>query len=171
MSEKPERKKMRLTDYNYSQNGFYFITICSHEHKPILGHIEEDKMILNDYAEKVDSLLMEMLERHKNITLDKYVFMPNHIHMILVIENECNDAVNESGIIEFIQEFKSKAVNIYINGVKESLYEPFSKKLWQRSYYDSVIRNRDTYELIWNYIDNNPLKWALDKYYYDNSGS
>jgi REP element-mobilizing transposase RayT len=169
MSEKPIRKRIRLTDYNYSQNGFYFITICSHEHKPILGHIEEDKMILNDYAEKVDSLLIDMTDKNKNIILDKYVFMPNHIHMVLVVENNDLTDINESGIIEFVQEFKSKTSNIYIKGVKEGLYEPFNKKIWQRSYYDNVIRNRDTYELIWSYIDNNPLKWSLDKYYYDNS--
>jgi REP element-mobilizing transposase RayT len=171
MSEKPIRKKIRLTDYNYSQNGFYFITICSHEHKPILGHIEEDKMILNDYAEKVDSLLIDMVDKQQNIILDKYVFMPNHIHMVLVVENDDLSDIHESGIIEFVQEFKSKAVMIYIKGVKEGLYEPFSKKIWQRSYYDNVIRNKDTYDLIWDYIDNNPLKWSLDKYYYDNSGS
>lgn len=171
MSEKPIRKKIRLTDYNYSHNGFYFITICSSENKPILGHIEEGKMILNEYAEKADSLLIEMAEKRQKIILDKYVFMPNHIHMILVIENQCNDVVDESGIIEFIQEFKSKTANIYIKGVKEGLYEPFNKRLWQRSYYDNVIRNKDTYDLIWSYIDNNPLKWSLDKYYYDNSDS
>jgi REP element-mobilizing transposase RayT len=171
MSEKPIRKKIRLTDYNYSQNGFYFITICSHKHKPILGHIEEDEMILNDYAEKVDLLLINMSDKQQNIILDKYVFMPNHIHMVLVVENDDLSDIHETGIIEFVQEFKSKAVMIYIKGVKEGLYEPFSKKIWQRSYYDSIIRNKDTYDLIWNYIDNNPLKWSLDKYYYDNSGS
>jgi REP element-mobilizing transposase RayT len=171
MSEKPIRKKIRLTDYNYSQNGFYFITICSHEHKPILGHIEEDEMILNDYAEKLDSLLINMSDKQQNIILDKYVFMPNHIHMVLVVRNDDLSDIHETGIIEFVQEFKSKAVMIYIKGVKEGLYEPFSKKIWQRSYYDSIIRNKDTYDLIWNYIDNNPLKWSLDKYYYDNSGS
>jgi REP element-mobilizing transposase RayT len=167
MSEKPIRKKIRLTDYNYSQNGFYFITICSHEHKQILGHIEEEKMILNDYAEKVDSLLIDMADKQQNIILDKYVLMPNHIHMVLVVENYDSTAIHESGIIEFIQEFKSRAVMIYIKGVKEGLYEPFSKKIWQRSYYDNVIRNKDTYDLIWDYIENNPLKWSLDKYYYE----
>jgi len=167
----PKRKTMRLANYDYSQNGFYFITICTQNHNPILGYIEDGKMVLNKYAEGLDNLLHEIIFKKHNILLDKYVFMPNHIHMILVIENDSldnNGSDDKTGIFELVKEFKSHATRTYIDGVKKGLYAPFEKKLWQRSYYDNIIRNETTYEEIWEYIDNNPLKWALDKYYYNN---
>lgn len=166
----PKRKTMRLSNYNYSQNGYYFITICTYNHRPLLGHIADGKMILNKYTQELDNLLHDIILNKKHIVLDKYVFMPNHIHMILIIENEKSlvNSEKKSGIFEFICEYKSKSARIYIDGVKKGLLAPFEKYIWQRSYYDHVIRDQKSYEEIWEYIDNNPLKWAMDKYYYNN---
>lgn len=170
MENEQHRKIIRIKDYDYSQTGYYFITICAHNHKHILGRIKDGKMILNEYAEKINKLLNDFIFKIEDISLDIYVFMPNHIHLIIIIQNDNFEgnkilSQNKIGIFEIVRQFKSLSTMIYIDGVKNGLYEPYDKRLWQRSYYDKVIRDNQTYEKIYEYIENNPLKWEIDKYY------
>jgi len=170
LQNEQHRKIIRIKDYDYSQTGYYFITICTHNQKHILGNIKDGKMILNEYAEKVDKVLNDIIFKIEDISLDIYVFMPNHIHLIIIIQNDNFEGTmvatqNKIGIFEFVRDFKSLSTMIYIDGVKNGLYEPYDKMLWQRSYYDKVIRDNQTYEKIYEYIENNPLKWEIDKYY------
>ena len=91
--------------------------------------------------------------------------MPNHVHMIVVLETGNRAAHMGAALPKIMQWYKTMTTNAYIRGVKSGMLPPFHKALWQRSYYDHVIRNEADYLRIWQYIDDNPAKWPEDDYY------
>lgn len=87
MNELPKRKQIRLKEYDYSQNGYYFVTICTYKKQLLFGNINDEKMILNDLGEIVDFVWND-LKNHNDIKLHQYIIMPNHIHGIIQISRE-----------------------------------------------------------------------------------
>ena len=173
--ELPKRKLQRLKDYDYSQNNAYFITICTHNKFHLFGEIVNAETIINQYGEFVSQTWFDLENHNADIMLDKMIVMPNHFHGIIQIvgnglEPFCEPENVRHGIPEIIRQlktFSSKRINEYRrrNGL-----EPFpTGALWQKSYYDHIIRNEAEYQKIWKYIDENPMKWAEDKYYCDKS--
>jgi len=116
--------------------------------------------------------LMETENRFAGTKIDKFVLMPNHIHFIVFMPGGHMDQgghVGQGGHIgpplhEIVGWFKTMTTGEYIRGVKSGLYPPFNRRIWQRSYHDHIIRNEDEYKRIWQYIDENPAKWAEDEY-------
>lgn len=165
----PARKPLRLSYFDYSTPGAYFITFCTHNRKNTLSRIvgaihESPKTQLTDCGKIVNSVVQN-LPSHLCVTIDRYVIMPNHVHLILVITEE--DAIqairksppNSRSII-------SKAVGyIKMNASKEIRRNYGDIPVWQRGFHDHVIRNRDDYKMIAKYIHENPLRWELDKLY------
>lgn len=139
------RKSIRLKNYDYSSNGGYFITICAQNKLPLFEQSEVNEMIVK--------WILKTEEKFEAISVDCFVVMKDHIHMIIII-NE-SEKVN---LIEVIDWFKTMTTNEYIRGVRSGAYKPFDKKLWQRSYYDHVIRNSADLEEKRNYILSNPGK-------------
>ena len=92
-----------------------------------------------------------------NIIIDKYAIMPDHLHLIVTITEKKAGCT----LPDVMQYFKSMTTNDYSRGVKAGVLVPFCKKLWQKSYYDHVIRNQQDYDETWQYIENNPTKWML----------
>jgi REP element-mobilizing transposase RayT len=192
------RKDNRLEFYDYSQNGAYFITICTKDKRKIfweknrndkLGTIEfvrdgvpdvpQTKLCengispigfvrdgapdvpqiqLSHYGKIVNNIINEINETYNHISIDKYVIMPNHIHMIL---NVLYDPKGTSRTPSRTNEI----VPSVISYLKRRTNKECNMKLWHRSYYDHVIRNEQDYRRIWEYIDTNPTKWELDCYY------
>lgn len=168
-----KRKQMRLKDYDYSQNGCYFITICTYNRQNLFGVICDGKMNLNEFGDIVDFTWNDLVN-HNEIKLHSYVIMPDHIHGIIEICNRRERSVTVPpdnisheqktqycfGIPEIIRQFKtfsSKRINEFLtrNGC-----EPFpTGGLWQKSYYEHVIRDKNDYEIKTHYINNNPEKW------------
>ena len=142
------RKNPRLKDYSYSSGGYYFITICTADKKHIFGEIMEDKIQLSEIGKLVYSNIENLEKIYNPIKIDKFIVMTNHIHMILIIEKETDLTV-------------SRIIKQY----KESITKTIKKPIWQKSYFDHIIRNEKDYYRIWKYIDENELKWSLDKYY------
>ena len=171
----PKRKNIRLKDHDYSSAGYYFITICTHEKRSLLGSVGVDsisaRMTLNNAGKMVSDTLAKVFDSFENATLDKYVIMPNHIHMIIILsysnEKGSSRADMESAptVADIVQSFKRYSTIKYIAGVKTGIYPSFDRHIWQRSYHDHVIRNEQTYQNIWQYIDNNPATWKDDRYY------
>lgn len=97
------------------------------------------------------------IANQEGVYIDKFVIMPNHIHAIITTQ--------QSGmtVSEMVQRFKTVTTKLYIDGVKSGLYPPFEKKIWQKSFYDHIIRNEKGYLEIWQYIDENPYKWHEDE--------
>lgn len=148
----PQRKRTRLKEYDYSTNAYYFITICVNHWTSVFGSIHSESMTLNSYGKIIVKHLLSLNERFKSVEIDYYVIMPNHIHFILILDSE----ENGTSISNIIGSFKSlTTVELHKSGLKEFK--------WQRSFYDSIIRNESELYNIRNYIDLNPLKWELEK--------
>ena len=172
MNELPKRKQIRLKDYDYSQNGYYFITICTHNRQNLFGEINDGKIRLNDIGNIVDFTWNDLIN-HNDIKLHKCIIMPDHIHDIIEICNchrrERSVTVPESsnyhyGIPEIIRQFKTYSSKRINELLKRNGYEPFpTGTLWQKSYYEHIIRDENDYITKAEYILNNPLKWELER--------
>lgn len=119
-------------------------------------------MILNDSGKMIETEWLKLTERFPNIELHEFVVMPNHFHGILQIVD-----VSAAGktIGDMMDAFKSITTVEYIHGVKQSGWEPFNRKLWQRNYHEHIIRDEQSYQRISDYIINNPANWKDDKFY------
>lgn len=163
MRELPQRKETRLKHFDYSTNGAYFITVCTENHKCILSKIVGDGFPVPQLTEcgKITENIMNEIEiKYDNVRVDKYVIMPNHIHIILTISDVFgtgNPSPTVSNIIAWFKYTSTKLINQKYNSV--------GNRIFQRSFYDHIIRNENDYKEIWQYIENNPAKWLEDKYY------
>lgn len=119
------------------------------------------------FGNKVEKIYLEMQEKYINIKLHDYVIMPNHLHGVIEINNMQMEAGTRPAptVSDFIRDFKSLTTLEYIKGVKKGIYQSFDKRIWQRNYYEHVIRNEKEYYKIVEYIRNNLLKWEEDKYF------
>ncbi|MCK4396605.1 transposase [candidate division WOR-3 bacterium] len=166
-----QRKSIRLNGFDYSQEGLYFVTICTNNQVCFLGEVLNDEMVLTDAGRLVEKWWLKLPDKFPNIELDYYVVMPNHFHGIISIVGAdpcvCPDNLTGehagSPLHSIMQWFKTMSTNEYIRGVKQLGWMPFNKKFWQRSYYEHIIRNEKELNRIREYIQNNPLKWELDR--------
>lgn len=151
-----QRKKNRLSEYDYSQNGAYFVTICVQNRKPILSKILPDQMypMLLPVGNIAQQWILALENRFVNVTVDQYIIMPDHIHLFLMIDKGTGDPSPTAGIMMAWLKYNiTKQVN-------QTLNTP-GCRLFQRSYFDHVIRNKADYDATREYIDNNPTKWKI----------
>ena len=151
----PSRKSPRLAQYDYSATGHYFVTICTREKQCLLGKIIGDAVCLNSAGQMIASAWKTLPERFEQVDLDSFVVMPNHVHGIIILKKSVF-------LTRVIQAFKSVTTHEYIRGVHGQGWKKFDGTLWQRSFYDHVIRKDKDLSRIQEYILNNPLQWALD---------
>ena len=111
----------------------------------------------------VERIFLETIQRYKGVDSPIYVVMPNHFHAIITISRA--DMESAPTVSEIIQSFKRYSTVEYTKMVKDGILPPFDKQIWQRSFYDHVIRNRDDYNEIYKYIYENPIKWQFDQLY------
>jgi putative transposase len=182
---KHHRKSIRLKGYDYSQVGLYYITICVQNMACLFGNIIHGEMILCDAGHMVENEWLKMPERFPNVHLHEYVIMPNHFHAIMEIAVGAtlvvapNDVVapNETwqpqGIAptgtpktvgDMVGAYQSIVTVEYIRGVNQLGWPRFNGKLWQRNYWEHIIRNEKSYQRISEYIKNNPKNWKDDKF-------
>ena len=197
-----KRRSIRLKGYNYSQEGWYFVTIDL-EDKRNLFWKENSKFELNEIGEMVEKIIFDIPIYYLGISIDEHIVMPNHVHLIINIgkgrkwdsnddgkgrkwdsartlnhkiivgADPCirpNDNINSNirpndninsifSLSEIIQRFKILSTNRYIYGVKNQKWPRFYRRLWQRDYYERIIRNKQEYMRIEKYIKNNPENW------------
>ena len=137
------RKNIRLKEYDYSSKGMYFITLCTKDKKDVFGRIVNNKVIFNDYGNKLNDILMSF--ENEKYEIDYYQIMPNHIHFIVNIKED-----NFIDLSKVISQIKSKCTNL----IKY-------KNLWQKNFYERVVRDEKEYNNIVKYINENPYR---DKY-------
>ncbi|MCL2080953.1 MAG: hypothetical protein FWH16_02520 [Oscillospiraceae bacterium] len=155
------RKKMRLQDYDYSSAGYYFITICVKDKYELLGKVVVGATVpgrpqtfpyveLSEIGQVVDIAINHNNRNH--VSVPKYVIMPNHIHMILILGQEAGNRGRSplQGIVRSMKAYITKQIGYSI---------------WQKSFHDHIIRNEEEYRRIWRYIDENPVKWEEDCYF------
>lgn len=144
----PIRKNMRLKYYDYTEQGMYFITICIKNRLELLGKInEENKIQLTEEGKIVKKYLIKINNIFSKVIIDEYVIMPNHIHFIIVIKKQTD--IDISRIIKQYKMYVSKKIGYSI---------------WQKSYYDHIIRNDKEFYAIKQYIQNNIANWKKNKY-------
>ena len=160
--ELSKRKPTRLKEYDYSTPGAYFITICTKNKKQILSKIVGDgvldvpKNILTKYGEIADKYLRQMNEFYNNISVEKYVIMPNHIHLILrILENGTSGTPSPTNSV----------VSKFVSTFKRFCNREFGENIFQRSYHDHIIRSENDYGKIWEYLDTNVFRWENDCFY------
>ena len=166
------RHSIRIKGYDYSKEGIYFITICTQNREKILakivtnnvgaGLVPAQRYETTRIGTMVEKIYLNLEKEFYNVILHSYIIMPNHIHGIIEICERAGTrpAPTLSSIIRLL---KSKTTLMYIQGVKQGIYQPFNKRIWQRNYYEHIIRNEKEYLKIQEYINNNPLKWKDDK--------
>ncbi len=162
--ELPKRKPTRLKNYDYNSEGAYFITICAHNRKRLfcsaVGSIHESTEIkLNRNGLIVDEYIKK-LETRFDLKINKYVVMPNHIHLLIVVERSIRESTLQKRALI------SKAIGyLKMNASRDIHKNGYSDEIFQRSFHDHIIRDERDYLKIWNYIDTNPQKWKEDCFY------
>ena len=180
-----DRKSIRLKNFDYSASGYYFLTICTKNREYLFGNVVNNEMILNEFGKIVDKKINE-LKKYKNINIDICCVMPNHVHLILIIvgagpcacpptdphvrplplssNNNFGSTQGSTPTVgEYVKRLKTLTTYIYINNVKKNNWRPFDKQIFQRNYYEHIIRNEKSLNKIRQYIRNNPINWDNDK--------
>ena len=152
------RKNIRLSSYDYASNGFYFITICCDQLKPIFGKVVNDAMILNDLGIIANNQWQNLAERYPQITCHSHQIMPNHMHGILEIHNNSLSNIPIGNIIGAYKSLTHKYC-------RELPHITHLGKLWQPNFYEHVIRDDRAFEKITEYIQTNPAQWTKDSYF------
>ena len=161
----PNRKLPRLQNYDYSTPGAYFITICTHEKRCLFGKIPsqgegaEATVLLSPIGIIAKGCLIELPSHYTNVSIDHWVIMPNHIHILMQIKEDSNPQPICCDIPNIVGKYKASVTR---RVGKELL---FHEKLWQSSFFDHIVRNQDDYSRIWNYISGNPSRWLEDRLY------
>ena len=145
----PARKIIRLNDFYYTKKGMYFITICTKNRIEILGQIKDKDIKLTKEGKITRKLTQEIEKIFDNITINEYIIMPNHVHMIIEIKEEKENV----SIVKIIKKYKS------------NISQRLGYSIWQKSYYDHIIRDEKEYYIIKKYIQDNIINWKKDRYF------
>ena len=170
-TQQHQRRSLRLKDYDYSQAGAYFVTICTQNKVPVLGKIVEGVMRLNRFGNVVNKCWLEIPHHFPDVKIDAFVVMPNHMHGIIVLINNCRGEVTSPApkgaetaplrkctlgqVIAYFKYQTTKAIN--------QIHKTPGHRVWQRNYYEHVIRNEADLNEIRQYILDNPVQWAMDE--------
>ena len=160
--EQPKRKPNRLSDFDYSQSGAYFITVCTKEKSKILcnivggGVLDAPECTLSEKGKVVEKYI-NSINNVDYARVDKYTIMPNHIHMIIMLKDSFGTSKTPSPT--------NAKIPHLISMFKRFCNRELGEDIFQRSYYDHIIRDEKDYLVRWNYIDTNPAKWWEDEYF------
>lgn len=175
------RQSVRLKAHDYSQPGAYFVTVCTQNRECAFGKILNAEMILNDAGRMVQGVWDELPVRYPGVQIDSFVIMPNHIHGIILLtgsthrRGESRIRPNKGDhkdrpygtlpgtIGRVMQGFKSITTRKYIIGARDNGWPPFEKRLWQRNYYERVVRDDSEMHRVREYVTGNPARWLEDE--------
>ena len=152
--ELQKRKHPRLKEYDYSQNGCYFVTICVKEREMLLGKVleEQGQIQLSNIGKIAEKFILNINAVYSTVSVDIYSIMPNHIHLLICIDN------TDKKII-------SPTLHTIIRSLKTMVTKQIKKTIWQTSYYEHIVRTENEYVNIWKYIEENIYKWKEDELY------
>ena len=165
-TSRPKRKATRIPGFDYSEGGIYFVTICTHQKRHILGSVTGENVRLNELGRIAEDAWLDLEIHYPSILLDEFIIMPNHSHGIVILHPErwwtsctlTDDSIEEQeypSLSEIVRAFKSYSAK-RINQLRGTTGEP----VWQRSFYDHVVRNEKSLEEIRRYIRKNPVRWS-----------
>jgi putative transposase len=167
------RRSVRLHGYDYAQEGAYFVTVCIQGKACLFGEVVDGAMRLNEAGRMVEEWWNELKCKFPDREIDEYVVMPNHFHGIVIVGADLcvrPDVARQSKegahagapLPKIIQWFKTMTTNAYLHGIKGNGWPPFPGRLWQRNYYEHIIRDEASLDRIRQYVLDNPGRWADD---------
>lgn len=168
--KKHYRRSIRLKGHDYSWEGTYFVTICTHNRECLFGDLLDGRTQLNEYGVIAKNEWLKTPQMRNNVIIDEFIVMPNHLHGIIIITGDGGGTVHRAPTVEqfgkpvsgslptIIRSFKSTVTN-QINLLRNTPGTP----VWQRNYYEHIIRNEDELHHIQEYIINNPFQWQFDR--------
>ena len=171
----PNRKPLRLEQYDYNRAGAYFVTICTQNRHCLLSQIVGTGVLdcpdikLTSYGEIADRYINQLNDFYKHISVERYVIMPNHIHILLFLlpENTLkSDSMEQNGQSRTpVPTGANSVVSQFVSTFKRFCNKEYGKNIWQAHFYDHIIRNETDYEEHINYIHKNPIRWYYDELY------
>ncbi len=178
-SEIHHRRSTRLRNYDYSQPGAYLITLCAHNRKWLFGKLVDGVVRLNKYGEIAEGELSKSSRIRSEVELDEFIIMPDHIHAIVMINIDSNTNLHIRAKGPSPQQdneilrMKSKSLSSFISGYKSTVTKQINQlraapgsPVWQRNYYERIVRKGNCLNDIRQYIINNPLRWEMAKRQY-----
>lgn len=168
--DRHHRRSIRLKGYDYSHTGVYFITLCTDRRECLFGEIIHRTMQLNQLGEIVAEEWLKSVEIRQEIELDNWVIMPNHFHAIVIIDR-ARSGLDKCPLPKTDKiHMKPRSLSSLVAGFKSSVTRRINQTrnnpeypVWQRNYYDRIIRDTESWEKIYNYIDANPENWEIDR--------
>jgi REP element-mobilizing transposase RayT len=163
------RKSPRLSAFDYSQNGAYFITICAKDRTKLFGAVVGGGVLdapyvqLSEYGHVVEQCIQEINATYSHISIEKHVIMPNHIHLLVLLHDTLQDS-GDKGTPRTLSP-TSAVIPSLVSTLKRFSNARCGFSMFQRSYHDHIIRGEADYKKIWEYIDTNPLRWTMDCFY------
>jgi REP element-mobilizing transposase RayT len=172
MDSLPQRKISRHPTFDYSTPGAYFVTVCVHRRRSLLGAIQENEMRLNDAGLMIVKWWMKLNDRFP-VMQDEFIVMPNHFHGIIIVTDPPPGnppaqpekrpvRSNKETLFQVMDWFKTMTTNEYIRGVKLLGWPRFDQHFWQPRYFDHVIRSERKRDVLRRYIISNPARWSMD---------
>ena len=186
--DRHHRRSIRLNGYDYSQSGAYFVTVVTQDRECLFGEIAEEEMTLNEAGRMVQGVWEELSIHYPGVKADEFAVMPNHFHGLIVLVGAGPRACPDAGLSpvdagpracpekgqpqgvaptlslpDVVHRFKTLTTKRYADGVKQLGWIPFDRRLWQRNYYEHVIRDDVSLNRIRQYILDNPARWEFDR--------
>ena len=155
------RHSMRIKGYDYSKAGYYFVTICTHNHEYIFGEIEDGEIQYSEFGQIAAECWRWLGTQYEYVELDEWVLMPNHLHGIIILGrggSRTARTVKYKALGSLIGAFKTTSTKI----INELRHTP-GVSIWQRNYYEHVVRGEEDLNQIRQYILENPIKWDMDE--------
>jgi putative transposase len=158
-------RRGRLEGFDYSYPGYYFITICTHNRQMLFGEISNEAIILSPTGRMLHDLIRQAEDRFSTVTIEAYVVMPNHIHILIGLAIRTSDEAHVDNIVDVIRWLKDASVRRHSLGVKEHGWDSYHGHLWQKGFHDHIVRNERELEQIRVYIATNVEVWKKDKFH------
>ncbi len=182
--QRHHRRSIRLPAYDYAQPGAYFVTVCTQDRQPVLGEVIGGEMVLSDPGQMVQAIWREMPQHYPGVEVDAFVVMPNHVHGIIILVGPTPDVgatpcgcpessgqargpaptrvTRAMSLADVVHRFKSMTTARYRLGVSRDGWQPFAGRLWQRNYYEHIVRDEEELNRMRQYITDNPAQWDDD---------
>ncbi len=187
--ERHHRRSIRLQGYDYTRPGAYFVTIVTQGRLCLFGEVVAGEMRMNNAGRMVQQVWDELALFYEGVQTDAFIVMPNHVHGIIILTGNvratprgCPDDATPRGcpnppsgqargpaptlglgLPDVVHRFKTMTTKRYADGVRANQWTPFPGRLWQRNYYEHIIRDDQSWRRIREYITTNPLRWHLDR--------
>jgi REP element-mobilizing transposase RayT len=172
-----DRRSLRLRGYDYPQAGVYFVTVCTQGRVCLFGEVVDGEMRMNEAGVMVKKVWEEIPRFYRGVALDEFVVMPNHVHGIIVLvgagpracpgqkphEGQPQGVAPTMMLADVVHRFKTMTTRRYAAGVERGQWPAFERRVWQRGYYEHVIRDEPSLDAVRAYVADNPSRWAYDR--------